>query len=99
MASELITRRSVEPELGEPNPNGLGFAGPPKRARSAIAAEATKLARRRVTRKRVSCVRKLDLPKQVAGAHRSERRLPKQAVPAGAGGAHRGGLRTTQSAD
>ena len=41
MASELITRRSFEPKLGEPNPNELGLAGPPERARSAIVAEAT----------------------------------------------------------
>jgi hypothetical protein len=39
---EFITRRSFEPELGEPIPTSWVFAGPPRRARSTIVAGATR---------------------------------------------------------
>lgn len=74
----LISRRSSEQARGS-RPQQVGVAGL-RRGQVCHCRRSDKPARGRVTRERVSCVRILELPEQVAGAHRSERCPPKWAA-------------------
>ena len=68
----LISRRSSEQARGS-RPQQVGVAGL-RRGQVCHCRRSDTPARGRVTRERVSCVRILELPEQVAGAHRSGRR-------------------------